>query len=66
MANVEDWQSYVERLELYFIAKNVMDENKKVAIFFSFCGVGIYRLFNGLTAPWKPKTKRFNELVSLY
>ena len=36
-ANVEDWQSYKEHLELYFITNDVKGKNKKVAILFLFC-----------------------------
>ena len=32
-ANVENWQSYVERLKLNFIASDAGDENKKVVGF---------------------------------
>ena len=65
-ANVENCQSYVERLKLNFIANDVGDENKKEAVLFYFCGAETYRLFKELTAPGKPPTKRFDELVSLH
>ena len=37
-SNIEDWQSYVERVEPYFIASGIDDETKKTAILLSSCG----------------------------
>ena len=64
-SNKEDWQSYVERLELFFTANDVNDAEKKRAILLTSCGIGTYRLFKGLAAPAKPVQKTCNELVIL-
>ena len=64
-SNKEDWQSYVERLELFFTANDVNDAEKKRAILLTSCGIETYQLFKGLTAPAKPVEKTFNELVIL-
>ena len=61
----EDWQSYIERLELYFTASDIDDEEKRKAILLTSCGIECYRLFKGLTTPRKPVDKTFIELVTL-
>ena len=61
----EDWQSYIEKLELYFIANDIDDEEKRKAILLTSCGIECYRLFKGLTSPRKPVDKTFIELVTL-
>ena len=63
--NKEDWQSYVERLELDFTANEITDEEKRKAILLTSCRIECYRLFKGLTTPRKPIEKTFNELVTL-
>ena len=60
----EDWQSYIERLELYFTANDIDDEVKRKAILLTSCGIECYHLFKGLTTPRKP-VKTFIELVTL-
>ena len=64
-SNKEDWQSYVERLELFFTAYDVADVQKKRTILLTSRGIETYRLFKGLTAPAKPVGKTFDELVNL-
>ena len=61
----EDWQSYIERLELYFTANDIDDEEKRKAILLTSHGIECYHLFKGLTTPRKPIDKTFIELVTL-
>ena len=61
----EDWTSYVERLELFFKANEITEEDKQKAILLSSCGASTYKLFKGLAAPTKPKDKSLTELVTL-
>ena len=63
--NKEDWQSYVESLELFFTANNVANAQKKKAILLILCGIETYQLFKGLTAPAKTVEKTSDELVTL-
>ena len=49
----EDWQSYIERLELYFTANDIDDEEKRKAILLTSHGIECYHLFKGLTTPRK-------------
>ena len=61
----EDWRSYAERLEQYFAANDVKDEDKMRAILLSVCGPSTYRLMRNLCAPAKPTEKSYSQLVKL-
>ena len=61
----EDWRSYAERLEQYFAANDVKDEEKMRAILLSVCGPSTYRLMRNLCAPAKPTEKSYAQLVKL-
>lgn len=60
----EDWESYIERLELYFEAKDVKPE-KKLAILLTKVGTEMYKLIRELCAPTKPKDKVYQDIVDL-
>ena len=62
--NKEDWQSYVECLEL-FLLQTMLPMHKKKTILLIFCGIETYQLFKGLTAPAKTVEKTSDELVTL-
>ena len=62
-SNKEDWQSYVERLELFFTTNDVNDAEKKRAILLTSCGIETCWLFKALTAPGKPVEETFNKLI---
>ena len=55
----------IERLELYFTANDIDDEEKRKAILLTSHGIECYHLFKGLTTPRKPIDKTFIELVTL-
>ena len=61
----EDWTSYIERLEQYFEANDVVSAVKQRAILLSICGASTYQLIRDLVAPAKPISKSFAELVKL-
>ena len=50
----EEWPSYIERLEFYFTANDVEDEDKKHAILLLCCGSSTYSLIRSLVVPNKP------------
>jgi len=50
---VEDWPSYVERVELYFLG-NKIENDKKVACQQTQMGVKMYGLLTNLSVPTKP------------
>lgn len=58
----DDWETYIERLELYFIANDIKDA-KKTAVLLARISTDAYCLVRDLCAPVKPKDKTFVELV---
>ena len=42
----EDWKSYTEWLKHYFVANEVIDNDKKCSILQSACGPATYRLLS--------------------
>ncbi len=61
---VEDWGTYVERMELYCEANAVADE-KKVAVLLSLMGAKMYGLLRSLLTPEKPADKTFQQIVDI-
>ena len=57
----ETVESYLERIELFFIANEIADE-KKVAVFLSVIGSKTYTILRSLVAPAKPSEKGFDVL----
>ena len=60
----EDWETYVERVDLYFTANGITDAAKKRAILLSVCGAKTYRTIGDLVAPLKPKEVSYDDIVS--
>ena len=52
-ADQEDWEQYVERMEQYFLANGIAEDNhvKRRAAFISTVGQGNYKLLASLVAP---------------
>ena len=48
--SAEDWASYVERMDQYFLANDVTEAAKKRAILLSVVGDKTYKLIRDLTA----------------
>ena len=59
----EDWHSYVERLQQYFVANDVKTTDKQRAVLLSCVGGATYQLIRNLLAPDKPTDKSFAEIV---
>ena len=51
--STESFESYYERIELYFAANNVENEGKRKATFLTLCGPDLYQLIRSLVAPEK-------------
>ncbi|XP_028304146.1 uncharacterized protein K02A2.6-like [Gouania willdenowi] len=60
-----DWIEYVERLEHFFLANDIVEEGRKRSILLSVCGAKTYRLIRNLATPRKPGDLSFRELVTL-
>ena len=61
----ETWQSYVARLNEYFIANGITNATKKRAILNSVIGANTFKLLEGLIAPREPKEATFEEICTL-
>ncbi|KAF8789687.1 hypothetical protein HNY73_007608 [Argiope bruennichi] len=55
-ASVEDWSSYVERLESYFVVNGIEDKMKVPAIL-SLMGATTYKLLKNLATPNIPSER---------
>ena len=64
-AAAEEWSSYTERLDHYYIANGIENEDKKRSIFLTVCGAATYQLIRDLLSPAAPTTKSFKELCDL-
>lgn len=60
----DNWETYTERLELYFVA-NDMKEEKRAAVLLTKISADTYKLVRDLCAPDKPSAKTFAQLVKL-
>ena len=61
----ELWVNYKERLEFFYTANEIEDEDKKKAILLSTSGPETYALFRNLCAPDNPSTKTYAQLKQL-
>lgn len=57
----EDFESYLERLDMWLTANSVGND-KKVSVFLSVIGAEAYRLLKNLDSPDKPSTKTYSQL----
>lgn len=62
----EDWESYTERLEQFFIMNDIGadDAGKRRAVLLSCMGAKTYELCKTVIAPAKPADKSYAELVA--
>ena len=61
----ESVATYLERMELFFVANNIKEAEKQVTVFLSVVGANTYTLLRGLVAPEKPKDKSFAQLTEV-
>lgn len=62
--NKEPWLSYTERVDAFFNANGIEDDEKKKWIFLSTVGTSTYATLRSLLAPAKPKEKKYKELMA--
>ncbi|CAC5368187.1 unnamed protein product [Mytilus coruscus] len=60
-----NFEEYTERLEEYFLANEIDDDDKKRSIFLTVCGEKTYSLLRNLCAPAKPNTKTSDNLIEI-
>ena len=58
----EDWLTYIERLDQYFIANTIVEAGKQWAILLSMCGATTYQLIRDLTFPDRLSEKNVFKL----
>lgn len=58
------WSSYVDRLEMYFLANSIKDE-VKLPTLIALMGDAAYELLTNLTSPEKPSAKTYSDVVAL-
>ena len=63
-SQLEDWRSYTERLQNYFIANDIKSEAKQRANFLSVCGPRTYKLIRSLLSPQEPKDVNFPDIIN--
>ena len=61
----KEWTQYVERMDHYFEANEIEENDKKRSIFLSVVGAKTYKLVRGLIRPATPKDKTYKELTKL-
>ena len=61
----EEWSSYEEWLQFYFIVNDTDTAEKQRAVLLTVCGPETYTLACNLVAPEKPSAEMFDELVKL-
>ena len=62
---VESWESYIEQMEKYFVANDVISAGKKGATLLSMCGQSTYTIIRSQAAPDKPTDMDYEELLEL-
>jgi hypothetical protein len=60
----DDWELYSERLELYFVANDIL-AGKQVPVLLTKISPETYKLLRDLCAPAKPSEKTYAELVKI-
>jgi len=58
----EDWESYEEHLQQYFIVNNIKEAKNKRAILLSACRQNTYKVVHNPVAPQKPGELTINTI----
>ena len=61
--SLEEWRSYIERLDQYCEANAITTEAKKRAVLLSSCGPTTYALIRSLASPTKPGDIAYADLL---
>jgi len=63
----DDWPTYIERLQHYFVVNDTLDAGKKQSILFTVCGASTYKLPHSLVPNGKldSETATYDSLVKL-
>ena len=58
----ESWTSYAERLDFYFVANGITDDETRKAIFITVVGTQTYSLLKSLLQPQTPRTGSLDDM----
>ena len=58
-----DWQQYAERLEYFFAANGISDDDKKQVVFLSVVRAATYKTLRNILSAEKPREKEYSEPV---
>ena len=61
----DEWPSYIEWLDHYFLANDIEDAGKKRSILLTACGTKTYKLVRSLAILRIPAELSYNEIVLL-
>ena len=61
----ESFESYEERMNLFFSANGITDANRKKSVFLTVSGAELYQLVRSLTSPGKPSDRTYDEVIEL-
>ena len=64
-SSTEDWTSYTQRMNYYFVANDVADGAKKRSILLSACGATTYKIIRNLVEEDKLDTTSYDDIVKL-
>ena len=59
----EEWPSYIECLEFYFVANDIDNNVKQCTILLSCCAASTYGLINSFVDPRKPAEVSYEDIV---
>lgn len=60
----DEWEEFVERIELYFEANEIEDEGKRRAIFLTKIDAETYSVVRKVCAPKKPKETDLKDIIT--
>lgn len=60
----DDWEEFVERVELYFEANGIENEGKKRAILLTKIDAETYKIVRKVCAPKKPRETQLEEIIA--
>ncbi|XP_037518126.1 uncharacterized protein K02A2.6-like [Rhipicephalus sanguineus] len=61
----KNWSSWIQRLNFYFVANDVCDEQKKRALLLTLCGADTFETACALVAPKTPGEVGYADIVAL-
>ena len=61
----KSWASWIQRVNFYFVANDISNEEKKRALLLALCGADTFETACALVGPKTPEEVSFSELVTL-